>query len=703
MSGTGWRRAALALSVAISLSCGGGDSTGPSNGGGLTGTWIVAFGDLTAPGITCAHPTMRLTLQESSGAVIGSFVADGEGICGIGTVLYAGTMGAGQLQAGALANGTLTLDLKASLGMDGVVRGDSAAGTMSWNVLFPGNPNGVTLQASWSARRLPATSADGTAWRLAFDSTAALVAQTQTTAFPLSAYDRGGSHVGLPTLTWSTSAPARATVSNAGLVTATTTTGIFRVRAQAGKAWAEAVGYVVQLPATVEATPASLTFTTSGSKGLAVVVKDAAGAPIAGLVPDFQTDNATVVTVSGGGVVTTAGADGTATITISAAGVATTVGVTVARVPASVVADSARLVLAPNSGSLQLTATVRDSSDAILPGAVTWTTTNAGVATVTSGGLVSPGTTPGTGSVIATSGGRADTVQVQLLGQPFPSIIATTPILGRVSGLAVTASGAFYAGGVDASGLFRGDLPAVAVGTPLPMGGIILAVGFDPTGTRAYAGEIRGGQLGVFDVATNTLVDSLPLGDARAIVVSPDGTELWVGTSTGLFVYNLPALTLKAQPLALVHVRHLRLHPTLPRVYATLTGGVQELSLTTKAVLRTFTMTNPGNAVQQTDVLPDGSALLVATEGGGVRSVDLTSGLVTKSTPPYDAFGVRYLPAAGVILVSTTSGQVRVLDPVTLATLTSLPITGPGRRIEVTPDGTMALVADELGGVRFVQ
>ncbi len=709
MSGRFTRRGWTVFIAAMLGGCGGGDSTGPSSSGGLDGTWIVVFGNLTASGVTCGAPSLRLTLDEADGAVTGSFIADGDGLCLVGPQLFAGSMGAGALQAGTLTGSTLSMDLKTPLAMDGVVVGDSAAGTLTWNVLFPSQASATLLQASWNARRLPRNTPSGTAWRLMFDPTAGLLPQTTAAQFPLRALDRGNVPVGLPAVTYSTTAaPSRATVASDGVVTAGTSIGLFRVRAEMGRAWAEAVGYVLQRPTQVIPVPGALTFTNSGSKTIAAVVKDAAGATIPGIVVSFSSNDSTLVRVSNQGVVSTlAGREGSTAITLTAGTVTTAVPVTVARVPYRVVLDLAQLAVA--AGGQTLHAEVRDSSGALLTYPVLWNSTNPAVVAVSASGHVTPVGPNGTALVIATAGGVADTTQVLAWNGPIPAIVGATPLGVPAWSVAVAPSGAFYVGGILGGGLFRGNLPATGVSTPLPLGGDLFATALDPAGARLYTGPAGGQGILVVDVATNTVVDSLAVPGTRSLLVTPDGSELWVGTLSGIFVYALPGLGLVDSLLPGVFWYQLSAHPALGRVYASTYGELREIDLATRQTTRVFPIGGGGLAVQRVEVLPGGTELVVALQGpgGGLRVIDLASGAVVRSTTLFSAYDVRYLPAAGLLLVTSPELYnglgLLILDPVTLLSLGGYTFTSPGRQIGISPDGTTGIVLEESGGLRFVQ
>src|SRR5262249_19007555 len=115
--------------------------------------------------------------------------------------------------------------------------------------------------------------------------------------------------------------------------------------------------------------------------------KDATGHPITGLTPSWASSNTAVATVSASGVVLGV-APGTASIQATVDGVSGSASITVAKLVAasvSVSIDSTTLSV-PNAA--HATAVVRDSSGAQVNTPVSWHTSNAGIASVSSTGVV---------------------------------------------------------------------------------------------------------------------------------------------------------------------------------------------------------------------------------------------------------------------------------------------------------------------------
>jgi trimeric autotransporter adhesin len=131
-----------------------------------------------------------------------------------------------------------------------------------------------------------------------------------------------------------------------------------------------------------------------------------------------------IATVSSGGVVT-AVAPGSATITATSGGKSGTAAITVSAVPVgSVKVNPGTISLTAGQGTT-LTATVLDVNGAPVPGAsITWSTSNAQIANVTSGGAVTTATA-GTATITAMSGGASGTATVTVVPGPAAKVTVT--------------------------------------------------------------------------------------------------------------------------------------------------------------------------------------------------------------------------------------------------------------------------------------
>jgi uncharacterized protein YjdB len=246
------------------------------------------------------------------------------------------------------------------------------------------------------------------------------------------------------TITWETSASATATVgATTGLVrgvAAGTVTITARSEGQAGS-----TTVTVQLPpvASITVTPATPSILTGATTQLTATLRDAGGAVLTGRTVTWETSAGGTATVSGSGLVTGVAA-GTATITARSEGQSGSTVVTVQAPPAPV----ATITLAPPTATInvnatqQLTPTLRDAQNNVLTGrTVTWETSAAGTATVSTSGLVR-GVAAGTVTITARSEGQAGTATITVQLAPVATVTVTPAspsiIVGATSQLTAT-------------------------------------------------------------------------------------------------------------------------------------------------------------------------------------------------------------------------------------------------------------------------
>ena len=235
------------------------------------------------------------------------------------------------------------------------------------------------------------------------------------TTFPVAALPLDAAGHPLPdrAITWTTSDPAVATVTPSSVVTGVVTgvaAGTATITATSeGHSSATTVNVVPQSIDTIVVVPLAASVTVGQTLQLSAVAKDVAGGVLEGRNIAWSSSNSSIATVSSTGLVTALSA-GIAGITASGGGEQTTATITVV---APVTAPVASVSVTPSTAgvlvgqTVQLTATPRDAGGAPLTGrTVTWTSSNLGIATVSSSGLVT-----GVGAGVATITAASETVQ----------------------------------------------------------------------------------------------------------------------------------------------------------------------------------------------------------------------------------------------------------------------------------------------------
>jgi uncharacterized protein YjdB len=229
---------------------------------------------------------------------------------------------------------------------------------------------------------------------------------------------------------WASKDPTFATVSEAGVVTGVRA-GTVQVAATAeGKSAVVDVTVNPKSVSTIRLSPAGdaqLLVGQTQQMGAETVAAD--GEVLTGRVITWSSNSTTVASVSGTGLIT-ALAPGGAFVTASSEGRTAVVAVTVASVPVASVA------VAPGSDevvvtqTLQLSATAKDAQGGTLTGrAITWSTSDAAKATVSSTGLVT-GIAPGAVTITASAEGKSGTSSITVKPKPVGAVILSP---GQVS------------------------------------------------------------------------------------------------------------------------------------------------------------------------------------------------------------------------------------------------------------------------------
>ncbi len=234
--------------------------------------------------------------------------------------------------------------------------------------------------------------------------------------------DASGNTVTGPSVSWASADATIANVSSSGLVTLKKQ-GSTTITASDGSVSAT-VAVTVNAPpvAAIALSPTTVTGVPGNTSQLSAVPEDASGNAMTGVALTWTSSNTAVATVSGGTVSLVK--QGTATITVAGGGVSATAAVTV-NAPAAPVVSA--VVVTPSSLSLnvgqsrQLAATAMDASGNAMPGAaISWTSSNNGMATVSGTGMVQA-MVAGTVIMTATSAGHTATSKVQIAAAQPPS------------------------------------------------------------------------------------------------------------------------------------------------------------------------------------------------------------------------------------------------------------------------------------------
>ena len=318
-----------------------------------------------------------------------------------------------------------------------------------------------------------------------------LTALGETVQLTAEAFDENGHAVAGAEFSWESSDAAVATVDAGGLVTAVAE-GVARITASAGEASGSAVVTVMQPVASVEVSPSVYELTALGETvQLTAEAFDENGHAVAGAEFSWESSDAAVATVDAGGLVT-AVAEGVATITASAGEASGSAVVTVMQSVASVEVSPSVYELTALGETVQLTAEAFDENGHAVAGAeFSWESSDAAVATVDAGGLVTA-VAEGVATITASAGEASGSAVVTVM-QPVASVEVSpsAETIGLGSTLQLTAE-AFDENGEAVAGVeFSWESSDAAVAA-VDAGGLVTGVAVGVATITASAGSGQG-------------------------------------------------------------------------------------------------------------------------------------------------------------------------------------------------------------------
>ena len=418
-------------------------------------------------------------------------------------------------------------------------------------------------------------------------------------------------------VTWGTSDATLATVDANGLVTGKSVGGPVVITATSeGKSGTSSLTVTPAPVASVDVTPAPASVIVGSTLQLTATPKDAAGNALTGRTVTWGTSNATLATVDANGLVTGNAAGGPVTITATSEGKSGSSAVTVNAVPVATVDVSPTTGTIQVGATIQLTASPKDANGNPLTGRiVTWTTSDASLATVDATGLVTGKAAGGPVTVTATSEGRTGTAAITVIPVPVASVDVTP----ATATIAVNATVQLTATPKDANG--------------------------NPLAGRAVTWATADASIATVDA--NGLVTGKAVGGPVAITATSEGKS---GTS---------AITVSA---TVIPVASVSVTPTAPSIPV---GGNVQLTATPKDASgnplpgRTITWQSGAPGIATVDGsglvhgVAAGSATITATSEGKSGSA-----IVSVTPPPVAAVDVTpssaTIPANGTVQLTAT-------------------------------------------------
>jgi len=321
---------------------------------------------------------------------------------------------------------------------------------------------------------------------------------------------------------WRSGDATVATVSASGMVKAVNSGNVAIYAATRGKEGSASVTTEHVPVARVTVEPTSATVAVGRTSSLTARAFDAPGREIVGRPVTWSSANSGVVSVNAQGDITGGTVGGPIAVTATIEGKSASSQITVVLVPVNTVVVTPTTSAIDAATTLQLTATLRDDQNNVLTGrAVTWTSSDPTIASVTAGGGLVRGIKPGTVTITATSEGKTGIAQVTVtLGAPVKLQFVQQPSTVQV-GSAIT--------------------PAVTVEIQDAAGNRVTTASSAVTVALATpGGAALGGTLTV--IAVNGLVTFSDL------TVSTAGTYSLTAASTGLASATSTSFVVTARP-----------------------------------------------------------------------------------------------------------------------------------------------------------
>ncbi|MDB4913260.1 MAG: hypothetical protein JWM95_904 [Gemmatimonadetes bacterium] len=326
-------------------------------------------------------------------------------------------------------------------------------------------------------------------------------------------------------VTWSSSDPAKVSVSSTGLATGVSLGSAVITATSEGKSASSTVTVTPVPAASVVLSPATITVTVGATATFAASVRDAAGNALPGRAVVWSVSDATKASITADGLVTGIAA-GTVTISASAEGKTGSATLVIAQMPVALVALSAPSAIRVGESAPTIAILTSANGTVLENRPISWSSSSPAVARVSVSGLIT-GVAEGTATISATSEGKVGTTTVTV-SNPVDAISisptsatvaigATTSLVARV----VDNTGALL---MDRTVTWSSSDPAKAV---VSQSGTVTGVGAG-TVTITAAAEGRSA------TAAITVGVPAPPAAVSTVTLSPLTVSVPVGTTTTL-------------------------------------------------------------------------------------------------------------------------------------------------------------------------
>lgn len=295
--------------------------------------------------------------------------------------------------------------------------------------------------------------------------------------------------------------------------------------------------------ASVSVTPATATLSPGQGTQLIATTLDAQGRPLANRTVTWSSTNQGIATVSPTGLVVAVAVGGPVTIVASSEGQDGAATVTVVPPPvASVTVSPASPSLTPNA-VVQLVPSVRDASGNVLTDrTVTWSTSNAAVATVSGSGLVTA-VAIGQVTVTASSEGHSGSASVSVV-TPIVTTVTVSPSVASVASGGTTPLTATIRdqNNIILTGrdpVWSTSIPAIATVSPA---GVVTGVSSGGPVTITATVDGKSGSASI-TVTTSPCDTSTPIALGQVLAGALAPTDCVLADGSFMDLYRLPVTT----------------------------------------------------------------------------------------------------------------------------------------------------------------
>ena len=243
----------------------------------------------------------------------------------------------------------------------------------------------------------------------------------------------------------------------------------------------------------------------------------------------------------------------------------------------------------------------------------------------------------------------------------------------------------------------NGNTPIIATITATPV-----SEGF------AYIANGGDGTISVINVATNTIVSTIiPPHDPACVCISPDGSKAYIGCSDGSSTVTIINTTTNAI-ISTIPVSSsgestgIVVSPDGTTLYVAnyVTGTVSVVNIATSTVVAVIPVgANPyGIAIS-----PDGSKVYVAfTFSTNISVINTTTNTITANITAGSVPDIAVSPNGNIYVPVSNLNNVSVINPITNSVIAVIPVSASPGVIALSPDGTRAYVATGQSNVSVI-